>query len=114
LIKNIIILILAIMVWFAYIEEGYAAEQDNQYCDISSTTIITTDQDGNIINNQTEEKVVCNDGVKDFLQDMGIAKSCNYYTWQMPLGGTLITHRSVACERLDGGYEIIPNYSGLD
>ena len=46
------------MVWFAYIEEGYAAEQDNQYCDISSTTIITTDQDGNIINNQTEEKVV--------------------------------------------------------
>ena len=25
--------------WFAYIEEGYAAEQDNQYCDISSTTI---------------------------------------------------------------------------
>ena len=61
------------MVWFAYTEEGYAAEQDDQYCDISSTTIITTDQDGNIINNQTEEKVVCNDGVKDFLQDMGIA-----------------------------------------
>ena len=58
--------------------------------------------------------MVCNDGVKDFLQDMGIAKSCNYYTWPMPLGGTIVTHRSVACERLDGGYEIIPNYSGLD
>ena len=41
------------MVWFAYIEEGYAAEQDNQYCDISSTTIITTDQNGNIINNHS-------------------------------------------------------------
>ena len=43
------------MVWFAYTEEGYAAEQDDQYCDISSTTIKTTDQDGNIINNQTNK-----------------------------------------------------------
>ena len=114
MIRNIIILILVILVWFAYIEEGYTADQDNQYCNINTTLIRTIDQNGNIINEQTEEKVVCDDGVKDFLQDMGIAKSCNYYTWSIPLGGTLVTQRSVACERLDGGYEIIPNYSGLN
>ena len=97
------------MVWFAYTEEGYAAEQDNQYCDISSTTIITTDQDGNIINNQTEEKVVCNDGVKDFLTYSGIAKECREFWFEIRLNNRRTPKRGYACQKFDGSWEIVHN-----
>ena len=97
------------MLWFAYIEEGYAAEQDNQYCDISSTTIITTDQDGNIINNQTEEKVVCNDGVKDFLTYSGIAKECREFWFDIILNNKRTPRRGYVCQKFDGSWEIVHN-----
>ena len=36
---------------------------------------------------------------------MGIASSCEIFTWHMPLGETFIEQRDIACQRLDGGYE---------
>ena len=87
----------------------------DQYCNIDTTTIRVVDQNGVIIEEKTEEKVVCSDGVKDFLHGMGIADSCNMYTWTMPLGQELVEQRSIACEKLDGSYEIIPAYTfGID
>ena len=48
------------------------------------------------------------------LQDAGIAKNCRYYNWTGMEGWTPVKYRSLACEKLDGGYEIIPNYTGID
>ena len=87
----------------------------DQYCDIQITTIRIVDQNGVTIEEKTEEKVVCNDGVKDFLHGMGIAESCEFYTWDLPLGETIVTQRSIACKRMDGkGYEIVQGYHNIN
>tara|TARA_B110000263_G_C15084059_1_gene407690 strand:+ start:254 stop:598 length:345 start_codon:yes stop_codon:yes gene_type:complete len=114
LIKNIIILILSALVWFAYTEEAYSVNQEDQYCDIKTTLIRTVDEKGKVISEKNEETVECDDGVKDFLQDAGIADDCRYYTWTGMEGYTSVEYRSLACHKLDGGYEIIPNYSGIN
>ena len=110
MIKNLVIIVLSILLYFSNSSKGISKEQ-NQYCDIETTLIRTVDKEGNIIDETTEEKVVCNDGVKNFLQNAGIADECNFYTYYMSLGGQLVERRSLACHKLDGGYEIIPGYS---
>ena len=86
----------------------------DQYCNIKTETVITKDTSGNIIDSKTIEKVVCEDGVKDFLHGAKIAKSCRVFSWDMPLGGTQVTQRSISCKRLDGGYEIVPGYHSVE
>ena len=114
MIKNIIILILGFFVWYAYIDEAHSVNQENQYCDIKTTLVRTVDENGNTISEKNEETVECDDGVKDFLQDAGIADDCRFYTWTGMEGYTPVEYRSLACHKLDGGYEIIPNYTGIE
>ena len=115
MIKNIIIFILGFLVWFAYIDEAHSVNQEDQYCNIKTTLVRTVDENGNTISEKNEETVECDDGVKDFLQDAGIADDCRFYTWTGSMDGyTPIEYRSLACHKLDGGYEIIPNYSGIE
>ena len=83
---------------------------NNQYCNVMITHVKVVDAKGNVVEEQTEEKVVCDDGVKDLLHGMGIADSCQYFTWMMPLGHTRVEQRSIACKKLNGGYEIVPGY----
>ena len=88
---------------------------DNQYCDVEVTKIKVIDQQGNVVDSLTEEKLVCNDGASDFLYDMGIAESCEMYTWDMPVGEVIITQRQIACKKIDGsGYEIVQGYHSID
>jgi len=87
---------------------------DNQYCDVEVTKIKVIDQQGNVVENLTEEKMVCNDGASDFLFDMGIADSCEMYTWDMPVGEVVITQRQIACHKMDGEYEIVQGYHSID
>ena len=82
----------------------------NQYCNVKTIQVRVVDTAGNIIETKTEETVHCEDGVKDFLHGMGIAESCQYFTWMLPLGQTMVEQRSIACKRMDGGYEIVPGY----
>jgi len=86
----------------------------DQYCNIEITTIRVVDQAGNTIEEKTEEIVKCNDGVKDFLFDMGIADSCSVFTWQMPLGQTVVTQRDIACHKMNGEYEIVTGYNSIE
>ena len=111
MIKNFIIMVLAALLYFSNSSKSYSNNYEDQYCDIETTLIRTVDKEGNIIDETTEEKVVCDDGVKNFLQNAGIADECNFYTYYMSLGGQLVERRSLACHKLDGGYEIIPGYS---
>jgi hypothetical protein len=82
----------------------------NQYCNIKTVQIRIVDTDGNVVDTKTEETVECEDGVKDFLHGMGIAESCQYFTWMMPVGQTMVEQKSIACKRMDGGYEIVQGY----
>ena len=87
----------------------------DQYCDIETTQIRVVDSEGNIIESKVEEKVVCKDGASDFLEGMGIADSCEMYTWDMPIGEVLITQRQIACKKMDGtGYEIVQGYHSIE
>ena len=87
---------------------------NDQYCDVEITKIKVVDQQGNVIDNQIEEKVTCNDGASDFLFDMGIADSCQMYTWDMPVGEVVITQRQIACHKMNGEYEIVQGYHSID
>ena len=86
----------------------------NQYCDVEVTKIRVVDQQGNVIESLTEEKLVCNDGASDFLFDMGIAESCDMYTWDMPIADVIVTQRQIACKKMNGEYEIVQGYHGID
>ena len=61
-----------------------------------------------------KEVVHCEDGVKDFLHGMGIASECKFFNWDMPLKNSMVTERSIACKRMDGGHEIVPGYHNID
>ena len=88
---------------------------NDQYCDIEVTQIKVENSEGVVIDTRTEEKMVCNDGVKDFLYDSGIAESCEVFTWQMPLSGQLVNMRGIACKKINGdGYEIVPGYHNIN
>tara|TARA_B100000900_G_C20483744_1_gene676569 strand:- start:313 stop:669 length:357 start_codon:yes stop_codon:yes gene_type:complete len=88
---------------------------NDQYCDVEVTKIKVVNEQGELIENRTEEKMVCNDGASDFLHGMGIAKNCQMYTWDMPVGEVIITQRQIACEKMDGsGYEIVQGYHSID
>ena len=109
-----IILTFALLVGLSATAEA-GGPWSNQYCDIKTTTIRVVDQNGKVLEEKTEEKVTCKDGVSDFLHGMGIAESCEFYTWPMPLGETEVIQRSIACKRLDGkGYEIVQGYHNFE
>jgi hypothetical protein len=111
IVKLIALVVLTLIIVFAYINKAEAGGPwIDQYCDIETTTIRVVDQSGNVVEEKTEEKVACKDGVKDFLHGFGIADSCQMFTWQMPLGEVLITQRQVACHKMNGEYEIVKGY----
>ena len=86
----------------------------DQYCNIETTTIRVVDQAGNTIEEKTEEKVVCEDGVKDFLHGYGIADSCQMFTWYITLGEEVVEQRAIACHKMDGSYEIVKGYHNIN
>ena len=112
------ILVIAIIIfamkifWLSKAEAG--GPWNDQYCDVEVTQIRVVNEAGDVIEQKTEEKVVCNDGASDFLFDSGIADSCQMYTWKMPIGGELVTQRQIACHKMDGGYEIVQGYHSID
>ena len=116
--KNIILafaVICTVIAFFFTTKVEAGGPWSDLYCDVETTTIRVVDQNGNVIEERTEEKVTCNDGAKDFLHGMGIADSCVFYYWDMPLGETVVTQRAIACKRLDGsGYEIVQGYHNIE
>ena len=109
--KLIALALLTLVIVLTYINKAEAGGPWNdQYCDIETTTIRIVDTNGIVIEERTEEKVVCEDGVKDFLHGYGIADSCQMFTWDMPLGQVLVKQRAIACHKMNGEYEIVKGY----
>jgi|TARA_R110001592_G_scaffold9047_7_gene48529 hypothetical protein len=100
------------LIWVNKAEAG--GPWNDQYCNVETTQIRVVDTQGNVIENRVEEKVVCEDGAKDFLHGMGIADSCQMFTWMMPLQGTVIRQRDIACHKMNGEYEIVQGYHSID
>ena len=100
------------LIWLNKAEAG--GPWNDQYCNIETTQIRVVDTQGNVIENRVEEKVVCEDGAKDFLHGMGIADNCQMFTWDMPLGEVLITQRQIACHKMNGEYEIVQGYHSIE
>ena len=111
----LVMITLALMTFYLVTFAQAGGPWSNQYCDVEITKVRVIDQQGNVVQNLTEEKVVCNDGASDFLFDMGIADSCEMYTWDMPIGEVIMTQRQIACKKMDGtGYEIVQGYHSID
>jgi hypothetical protein len=110
----LVMITLFVMTFYLVTYANAGGPWNNQYCDVEITKIKVVDQQGNVIDNLTEEKVVCNDGASDFLFDMGIADSCQMYTWDMPVGEVVITQRQIACHKMNGEYEIVQGYHSID
>tara|TARA_B100001778_G_scaffold234801_1_gene195708 strand:+ start:1373 stop:1738 length:366 start_codon:yes stop_codon:yes gene_type:complete len=116
ILKFVALVVITLVILFNYVERAEAGGPwSNQYCDVEITQIKVVDQNNNVIENRTEEKLVCKDGASDFLFNMGIAENCEMYTWDMPVGEVIITQRQIACKKMDGtGYEIVQGYHGID
>ena len=108
----VISLIVGLIIVVSKVQAG--GPWNDQYCDVEVTQIRVVDAQGVVIEERTEEKLVCNDGVKDFLHGMGIADSCQMFTWDMPIGEVLITQRQIACHKMNGEYEIVQGYHSID
>ena len=105
-------LTLALVIFSTTVNAG--GPWNDQYCDVEITKVRVIDQQGNVVENLTEEKLVCKDGASDFLFDMGIADNCQMYTWDMPVGEVVITQRQIACHKINGEYEIVQGYHSID
>ena len=115
IIKFIALIVLTLAIVLTYMNRAKAGGPwSDQYCDVETTTIRVVDQSGNILEEKTEEKITCKDGVSDFLHAFGIADNCEIYTWEMPIGATTITQRDIACHKMDGGYEIVKGYHSIE
>ena len=115
IVKLIALVVLVLIIVLTYINKAEAGGPwSNQYCDVKVTQIKVVDAQGNIIEERTEEKMVCDDSAKDFLHGMGIADSCQMFTWMMPLQGTVIRQRDIACHKMNGEYEIVQGYHSID
>lgn len=116
IIKLILLVMLSLMVMTFYLVTYAKAggPWSDQYCNLETETIIVKNTQGDILETKTVEKVKCEDGVKDFLHGAEIAKSCRFFTWDMPLGETIVTQRSISCKKLEGGYEIVPGYHSIN
>jgi|TARA_B100001013_G_scaffold100087_3_gene56454 hypothetical protein len=81
----------------------------DQYCNIETQTIITKDTNGKIISEESIEKLVCNDGAKDFLAYSGIAKECREFWFEILLSNRFVKRKGYVCQKFDGSWEIVYN-----
>ena len=115
ILKFVALVFITLVIVLTYTQRAEAGGPwHDQYCDVEITKIRVVDQSGQVIEERTEEKMTCSDGAKDFLHGMGIADSCQIFTWEMPLGQTVVTQRSIACHKMDGGYEIVKGYHYIE
>ena len=79
----------------------------DQYCNAKTETIITKNTKGEVINKQTIETLVCDDGAKDFLAYSGIAKECKEYWFDMYIANEWIRKKGYVCQKFDGSWEMV-------
>lgn len=79
-------------------------------CYIEKEIIIKEIQ--NKTNQESITKITCSDGPKQIITKTGLAESCQYFYWQMPIGQGVSKQRGIVCRKLDGSHEIISENLG--
>ena len=84
-----------------------------QLCDLKSEMVVKKDSKGNIVNQATQETMICSDSTIERLaiKQSGVAKNCGEYTYYVTLNGKPTQQRGLACEKFNGNWEVVPNYS---
>ena len=92
---------------------SYSPPPTAQMCDIKSEMVVKKDGQGNIVNQGTKETMICSDSniERMAIKQSGVAKNCGEYTYYVTLNGKPIQQRGLACEKFNGNWEVIPNYS---
>jgi hypothetical protein len=109
--RLIIILGLAIVFMLGSQFSAQAGGQySGQYCTIKKQIINIKDNLGQVIDSVTKEIVTCDDGVKDFLYEGGIAKHCKETYFDQQIGTRIVTRSAIYCEKLDGTIELVDGY----
>jgi hypothetical protein len=85
-------------------------QYSGQYCTIKKEIINIKDTLGQVIDSVTKETVTCDDGVKDFLYEGGIAKQCKETYFDQQVGNRIVTRSAIYCEKLDGTIELVDGY----
>ena len=84
----------------------YSSRSD-QYCNAKTETVIVKNTKGEIVDKQTVETLVCDDGAKDFLAYSGIAKECKEYWFEMYISQQWIRKKGYVCQKFDGSWEMV-------
>ncbi len=79
----------------------------DQYCNAKTETVIIKNTKGEIVDKQTVETLVCDDGAKDFLAYSGIAKDCKEYWFDMYIANEWIRKKGYVCQKFDGSWEMV-------
>ena len=85
-------------------------QYSGQYCTIKKQIINIKDTLGQVIDSVTKEIVTCDDGVKDFLYEGGIAKHCKETYFDQQVGERIVRRSAIYCEKLDGTIELVDGY----
>ena len=62
---------------------------------------------GEVIDKQSVETLICDDGRNDFLAFSGIAKECKEYWFEMYVAGKWQRKRGYVCQKFDGSWEMV-------
>ena len=79
----------------------------DQYCNAKTETVIIKNTKGEIVDKQTVETLVCDDGAKDFLAYSGIAKDCKEYWLDMYIANEWIRKKEYVSQKFDGSWEMV-------
>lgn len=85
-------------------------QYSGQYCNVKKEIVQFKDKMGMVIDSVTKETVICDDGVKDFLYEGGIAKHCKETYFDQQIGTRIVTRSAIYCEKLDGTIELVDGY----
>ena len=85
-------------------------QYSGQYCNVKKEIVQFKDKMGMVIDSVTKETVICDDGVKDFLYEGGIAKQCKETYFDQQIGSRLVRRSAIYCEKLDGTIELVDGY----
>ena len=85
-------------------------QYSGQYCNVKKEIVQFKDSMGVVIDSVTKETVICDDGVKDFLYEGGIAKHCDETYFDQQVGNRIVRRSAIYCEKLDGTIELVDGY----
>jgi hypothetical protein len=109
-----VVIIAMFLIIFALSGCSSAPRRSEQFCDLKTETIVDKDKDGKVINESTRERMVCNDNKIDriSIKQAGVASNCGESTdWIRTPSGKDIQIKTLVCQKFNGRWEIIPNYS---